>query len=346
MKKSIYLLLPAFVVLSCSKPAETLKTQPSATDAVPVEVQPITAEEVSPAVQTSGLFTTDDETFLSFKTGGVIEKVLAKEGDAVRKGQLLATLNLTEIEAQVAQAKLAYEKAKRDHARVENLFRDSVATLEQFQNAHTGLEVASRQLEAASFNKSYSEIRAIGNGFVLRKLASEGQVIAPGAPVFITNSASHGRWVLRAGVSDREWAAIKIGDVASVTTDARSGESFEAKVTRKSEGADAMSGSFTIELTIKNARGLASGLFGKATIRASRKQKAWKIPYQALLDGDGRAGFVFVTNDDKTAKRVAVVVDRIEKDHVVIVSGLEQQGSLIVSGSAYLKDGSPIRLQP
>jgi RND family efflux transporter MFP subunit len=346
MKKSIYLLLPAFVVLSCSKPAETLKTQPSSTDAVPVKIQPITAEEVSPVVQTSGLFTTDDETFLAFKTGGVIEKVFAKEGDAIRKGQLLATLNLTEIEAQVAQAKLAYEKAKRDHARVENLFRDSVATLEQFQNARTGLEVASRQLEAASFNKSYSEIRAIGNGFVLRKLASEGQVISPGSPVFLTNGAGNGRWILRTGVSDREWAAIQIGDDGFITTDARPGESFVAKVTRKSEGTDAMSGSFTVELTIKNARGLASGMFGKATIRASRKQKAWKIPYQALLDGDGRTGFVFVTNDDKTAKRVAVVIDRIEKDHVVIVSGLEQQGSLIVSGSAYLKDVSHIRLEP
>ena len=65
-------------------------------------------------IQTSGLFTTDDETYLAFKTGGIIEKIYVKEGDAIRKGQLLATLNLTEIEAQVAQARLSFEKAKRD----------------------------------------------------------------------------------------------------------------------------------------------------------------------------------------------------------------------------------------
>jgi len=346
MKKSIQLILLATSMLACNKADNVQKPEPSATNHVPVHVQSLTIEEVSPIVHTSGLFTTDDETLLSFKTGGVIEKVLVKEGDVVKKGELLATLNLTEIESQVAQAKLAFEKAKRDQARVENLFRDSVATLEQFQNARTGLEVASRQLEAASFNRSYSEIRAIGNGFVLKKLASEGQVIAPGAPVFITNGAGHGRWVLKAGISDREWSAIKIGDEANVTTDALPGETFDARVTRKSEGTDAMSGSFTVELTIKNARGIASGLFGKAAIQSSQKQKAWKVPYQALLDGDGRTGYVFVTDDNQTARRVPVVVDRIEKDHVFVVGGLEKSGSLIVSGSAYLKDGSPIRLQP
>jgi RND family efflux transporter MFP subunit len=218
--------------------------------------------------------------------------------------------------------------------------------LEQFQNANTGLELATSQLEAANFNKSFSEIRAISSGFVLRKMANEGQVISPGSPVLLTNGAGSSRWVLKTGVSDREWAVIQVGDAASVTTDARPGETFEARVTRKSEGTDAMSGSFTLEITITNARGLASGLFGKATIQTSRQQQAWKIPYQALLDGNKRSGYVFVTDDGKTAHRIPVVIDRIEKDHVVISSGLENSKSLIIGGTAYLKDGSPILVQP
>ncbi len=346
MKRTVILLLLTALVLSCKKTDDKPETGPSSTGPVPVQVQQLVSENLSPVIQTAGLFTTDDETYLSFKTGGVIEKVLVKEGDAIRKGQLLATLNLTEIEAQVAQARLAYDKAKRDNARVENLFRDSVATLEQFQNARTGMEVAARQLEAASFNRSYSEIRALSSGFVLRKMASEGQVISPGSPVFMTNGAGSGKWMLKAGVSDREWTAIQTGDVATITTDARPGETFQARVTRKSEGTDAMSGAFTVELTVPTARGLASGLFGKATIHASRKQQAWKIPYQALLDGNGRSGYVFVTDDARTARKVAVVIDRIEKDNVVIASGLEQAKSLIVSGSAYLKDGAPIVVKP
>jgi RND family efflux transporter MFP subunit len=268
-----------------------------------------------------------------------------KEGDAIRKGQLLATLHLTEIEAQVAQARLSFEKATRDFARVENLYKDSVATLEQFQNARTGMEVAARQLEAANFNRSYSEIRSVANGFVLRKMASEGQVISPGAPVFQTNGAGQGKWILRTGVSDREWASINIGDEALITTDALEGKQYKARVTRKSEGTDAMNGAFMVELTLTTPdKGLASGLFGKATIRASRKQQVWKIPYDALLDGDAQSGYVFVTDDRKTAHKVSVAIGNVEKDNVVIVAGLENVKTLIISGSAYLKDGASIKI--
>ncbi|MEY4929808.1 MAG: hypothetical protein RI909_532 [Bacteroidota bacterium] len=341
----LFILSAAWMMQSCGNRDGNTETVARVTEVVPVRVLAVAQQELQPVIQTSGLFTTDDETFLAFKTGGIIEKMYVKEGDAIRKGQLLATLNLTEIEAQVAQAKLSFEKAKRDFDRVENLYRDSVATLEQFQNARTGMEVASRQLEAANFNRSYSEIRAVNNGYVLRKMSNEGQVMAPGVTVFQTNGAGQGKWMLRTGVSDREWSMITLGDQATVKTDALPGKIFEAVVTRKSEATDAMNGSFTIEVTLKNpGNGLASGLFGKATIQGSRKQPVWKIPYAALLDGDAQSGYVFATEDGKTAHKVDVVVGNIEKDLVTIVAGLEHVKTLIISGSAYLKDGSVIKV--
>lgn len=342
--RSLYLLIIAAGIQACT-PEEKTDTQSTKGEAIPVRVMALQKEESSPVIQTSGLFTTDDETNLAFKTGGIIEKIYVKEGDAIRKGQLLATINLTEIEAQVAQARLSYEKAKRDFQRVENLYKDSVATLEQFQNARTGMEVASRQLEAANFNRSYSEIRAVNNGFVLRKMASEGQVISSGTSVFQTNGAGQGKWILKTGVSDREWASVNVGDKATITTDALATKTFEAIVTRKSEGTDAMNGSFTLELTLKSpGLGLASGLFGKATIAGSRKQNVWKIPYDALLDGNAQSGYVFVTNDEKMVHKVPVVIGSIEKNEVVIQAGLENAQKLIISGSAYLKDSSAIQI--
>jgi RND family efflux transporter MFP subunit len=345
VKSTLFILIAFGLLQSCSNSNGKNESASPATEVVPVRVIHIAQEEVQPVIQTSGLFTTDDETYLAFKTGGIIEKMFVKEGDAIKKGQLLATLNLTEIEAQVAQARLSYEKARRDFSRVENLYKDSVATLEQFQNARTGMEVASRQLDAANFNRSYSEIRSVANGFVLRKMASEGQVISPGAPVFLTNGAGQGKWILRTGVSDREWSVISIGDKAVVSTDAMEGKQFEATVTRKSEGTDAMNGSFMVELTLQTpGKGLASGLFGKAIIKGSRTQRVWKIPYDALLDGDAQSGYVFVTDDHKTAHRVPVVVGGIEKDQVTILSGLEHAKTLIISGSAYLKEGAAIKI--
>ena len=189
----LFILSAAWFTQSCSNSNGKNKNIERTSEVIPVRVMAIAQQELQPVIQTSGLFTTDDETNLAFKTGGIIEKMYVKEGDAIRKGQLLAALNLTEIEAQVAQARLSFEKAKRDFNRVENLYKDSVTTLEQFQNARTGMDVASRQLDAANFNRSYSEIRAMNNGFVLRKMASDGQVISSGTTVFQTNGAGQGK---------------------------------------------------------------------------------------------------------------------------------------------------------
>ena len=106
-------------------------------------------------IKTSGQLTTNDETILGFKTSGIVSSILVKEGDFVKKGQLLATLDLREINALVSQARHGYEKAQRDFRRVQNLYRDSVVTLEQLQNAETGLAVAKEQLEAANLTEVF-----------------------------------------------------------------------------------------------------------------------------------------------------------------------------------------------
>lgn len=347
MKKLSLILIAAsaFVWQSCNNSEGKNETLAAKTSEIPVRVVELEKAGSAPTVETSGFFTTDDETVLAFKTGGIIDKIYVKEGDAVRKGQLLATLNLTEIKAQVAQAKLAYEKAVRDFQRVENLYKDSVATTEQYQNARTGMEVAQRQAEAASFNLSFSEIKAVSNGYVLNKLASEGQVVGPGTPVLRANGAGNGKWKLKVGVSDRQWASVKVGDKANITTDAYPDKVFQAVVSAKAEGTDGITGAFTLELTLKDTpKGLASGLFGKATILSTQEQTMWRIPYDALLDGNGQTGYVFTTNDSKTAVKTSVVIAGMERDVILIASGLENSDKLIVSGSAYLKSGSPIKI--
>ncbi len=317
-------------------------------DIIPVKVQTLKQGSDGSVIRASGLFTTDDETILSFKNGGVINSILVKEGDAVKAGQLLATLNLTEVNAGAQQAALAKEKAERDYQRAYKLYKDSVATLEQMQNARTAMEVAGQQLKAVTFNRRFSEIRATVSGYVLQRFANEGQVVGPGTPVLQINGAGKGEWLLKVGVSDRQWAAISKGDRASVQSDALPGKPLQAFVFKKSEGIDPSSGTFSIHLKIsdKKVPAIASGMFAKAEIYPSEKKaNTWTIPYDALLDGDGGTGYVFITNDGKHAEKIEVQVSEIRKDRVLITGGLEHAKYLIVSGSPYLNEGSEIKIQ-
>ena len=315
-------------------------------DTIPVKIMALKIEDANHAISSSGQFTTNDETFLSFKNGGIINKIYVKEGDAVSKGQLLASVNQTEISAQVQQVNLSYQKAERDYSRASKLYKDSVATLEQMQNAKTALQVAKQQLDAVKFNQNYSEIRATSNGYVLKKLANDGQVVGPGTPVLQINGAKQSKWLLKIGLSDEQWAALKIGDRATITTDALPQATLQAKVSRKAEGIDPQSGTFGVELTLndENVKGLAAGLFGKAIIIPTKTTSSYSIPYDALLDAGENEGYVFVTDDEKTAKKIKVKLGAIQNDRINIIGGLENATALIVSGGAYLTEGSKIKV--
>ncbi|MGE5860723.1 MAG: efflux RND transporter periplasmic adaptor subunit, partial [Ignavibacteria bacterium] len=67
-------------------------------------------------------------------------------------------------------------------------------------------------------------------------------------------------------------------------------------------------------------------------------------PYQSILDGDGNSGYVFITNDMKTANKVKINIFDLDMDDVYVDEGLESSKYLIVSGSAYLNDGSRIKI--
>jgi RND family efflux transporter MFP subunit len=337
----------AFLAACSSKPEVVNQLN---ADTIPVKVMALRKENSKATIAVSGQFTTDDEVMLSFKIGGIINKLFVKEGDAVKKGQLLATLNPTEINAQVQQAKLSVEKAKRDYQRTQNLYKDSVATLEQLQNGKTALEQAQQQLSMASFNKQYAEIHAPKDGYILKKMANAGQQIAAGTAILQTNGAESSQWMLRVGLSDHEWSVLKLRDRAAIETTALPGQVFQGVLSRKAEGVDEATGTFTVDITLtgQKPKAIAAGMFGKATIIPSQDAGTatnWQIPYEALLDGDGSSGYVFVTNDNKTAHKVKVTIGGIDKNTVTVTEGLSQATALIISGSAYLTDNSAIIIQ-
>jgi len=348
MKNIFFIPVVAGTLLVACGESKPVKKMPSPSDPIPVKIVRLAQHTQGNLVFTSGQFTTDDETVLSFKTGGVISKIYVREGDRVKAGQVLATLDMTEISAQVNQANIAVEKATRDFKRAEALYRDSVATLEQFQNARTALDMAQQQLIAARFNLGYSQIRATTNGVVLKKFTNNGQIVGPGTPVLQTGSAGNNAWMLKVGVSDKEWARISLNDSATIQTGTTDGETLHAKVFSKAESADPYTGLFNIELKLLDGKNkaIASGMFGRAGIYASQQSQVWAIPYEALLDGNASEGFVFVTNDKKTAQKIPVKISSIEKDKILIDAGLEKSHFLVISGSAYLSDHSPIQVKP
>ena len=319
-----------------------------AEESIPVKLLPIAGDTSLHVINASGLISTEDEARLSFKIAGVIESIPIKEGDKVKKGQLLATLKSAEIAAQVQQVNLSLEKAQRDYQRAQNLYKDSVATLEQLQNAKTGVDVARQNLQQVSFNQQYSRIYAPADGFIVKKTGNAGEYTPSGTAVLLMNAAGRSsKWILKAGLSDQEWASVQTGNKAIITTDAFPGQKFNAVVSKKALASDAASGSFTVELQVDFGQVQpAIGLFGAAAITAAGSSIGYSIPYEALLEANGNKGFVFVSDDRKRVHKVAVTIASFNNNVVYIASGLQGHAFVVSAGSPYLADNSSITPQP
>ena len=224
-----------FTVTACSTTdtggRDTTVATGDVSAAIPVRLAPVTDDSAPQPVTATGVIALRDEVTLSFKIGGVVAQVLVREGESVRAGQLLATLDLREIDAQVAKARSAAAKTERDLARVTRLYNDSVATRQQMDDAATGAEVARADLETATVNQQYARIVAPSNGVILRRTVEPGELVSTGTPVLTLGSRTSGT-IMRVSLPDRDIVRVRLGDPATLRVDARSDRAIQGVCAR------------------------------------------------------------------------------------------------------------------
>jgi RND family efflux transporter MFP subunit len=311
---------------------------------IPVRMADVVHEAVSVPIHTSGKLASSAEARLSFKIGGIVGRMPVDEGESIARGELIAELKGEEIDAQVTQARSGLEKARRDLGRVRRLYGDSVATLEQLEDAETGHDMAEAQLEIAEFNRAHSAIRAPADGRVLKRFVERNEIVGPGTPVVLFGSGGS-TWTVRAGVTDRDIIRLELGDSAEVTFDAYPDRGFPARVVEIGEAADPMSGAYEVELALNDGGArLVSGFVARVDIYPSLCEPMAVIPIEALVEADAENGYVFVPDESGSAARKrSVALGCILGDRIAVRSGLDEVSLVITDGAAYLTDGAAIR---
>jgi RND family efflux transporter MFP subunit len=354
----LWLLVGAAVLTGCRPSADDASAQfaeRAGPDAVPVRTAPVVQEARALPIRTSGRLARKAEMSLSFKVGGFVETIRVDEGDRVRKGQVLARLDLDEINARVRRAEASLEKAERDLRRAKVLYADSVATLEEKQNAETAVEVAAARLRETRFNQRHATITAPSDGRIQNRRVEEHEQVRPGAPVFEFGADAEG-WVMRVGLADKDVVKLRLGSPATVTFDAFPEEPFQARVTEIADAADPVSGTFEVELRIDDPAGrLKAGMIGSADLTPTEADSLFFVPTGAIVEGDGQYGVVYALRDAPAAARSdTATVHRVERreiriarilgDEVAVRSGLAGTERVVVRGGAYLQDGAWARV--
>ncbi len=179
---------------------------------------------------------------LAPRVGGTVTKVLVKENDKVKAGQLLAqldnqdysnTYNQTIADQASVQANLV--QAQQDYDRIAKLYKDEAVSKQQldvalarYHNLSSQLKADQSKIDQAKLQLSYTQITAPEDGTIAKKSVEEGMVVPLGQALFGFVSSKE-RWVT-ANFKETQISRIKTGQKVSVDVDAVSGKSFEGVV--------------------------------------------------------------------------------------------------------------------
>jgi RND family efflux transporter MFP subunit len=341
MRQINIVVLALIILLSGCK--STTEKEITENKALQVKLWEVELREYKLPVRAAGMLSTTAEMKLGFKTGGIVRQVNFSEGTRVKGGEVLAELDLSEINAQVNQARIGLEKAERDLRRAQNLYRDSVATLEQFQNASSAYELAQSQKRIADFNLEYSRITAPANGRIQKILVESNEFIAPGHPAILFAS-TESDWVVRVALTDKDIVKFSLGDSAHVEMDAFPEKRFPARITELGAIADPVTGTYEAELRILRPHSqFRSGFISRANIFPTLSSTSVVVPLEALVGASDRKASVYVYREGEVRRR-RIITGRLVNDMILVPEGLEPGELVVTEGAKFIREDS--RVQP
>jgi RND family efflux transporter MFP subunit len=296
---------------------------------------------------------------------GYLRDFAVVEGQAVKKGQRLFTIDPLDIEGAVEQAGLSVQQAeaaqkdaKADYDRFDALYKDEVVTRQQYEKMKLNYEMAASRaaqarsgLGTARGQMRYATVTAPIDGVVTRKLASQGDIAAPGHPVLMLENPA--RLQVQTSVAEDIYKGLRLGQEVQVEVDGRA-QPLTARVARLSPAADPMTHAYMVKLDIacklpsprgggaggEGSCGLTSGAFARVLFPTA-KREVLALTRAAVLNRAGIAG-VFVVAADGTAQYRMVRLGQESSGMVEVLSGLNPGDRVVTGNAAAVNNGDKV----
>ena len=367
----VVLLVSSLLVAGCSAPSTTAEAAPETTaPAAPVIDVPVVKASmghVESALEISGTLAPRSRVPVKPKLPGTLEQVLVDIGDAVSIGQVIATLDRREIDAQadaavaaVAVARAGLETAEAglanaslEHDRAKNLFEKGALARQRLDAADTSHRAARAQRELAAANLAQAEaalrrsrevqrnatITSPVTGYVVERNYDAGAI--PGdKPVVVV--ADLRQMKLEAGVSELEAGRLRVGMKARVSVQAKPGETFEGQLAAIAPEVDERNRHFRIDVRVPNdGRALLSGMYATARIIEATSANALLVPKEAVATKDGKRIVQRVAGD--TVSTIEVIEGLSDGQRVQIVTGLAAGDLVLADARRPLPQGAKVR---
>jgi RND family efflux transporter MFP subunit len=350
--------IPGLIVLSlacaglaaCEKQSGEVSS-PSGAAIIQANIITVKNSEMPVFIISPGNIVAEQQAQIASRLMGFIREINVQEGQVVTAGQVLFSIDATDIQGQMnmaraglSQAEAALADSEADYQRFDSLYKEEVIPKLQWDKVRLQHQVAQQQVESAhaafdtaSAQMNYASVRAPFAGVITQKMANAGDLAAPGRPLLVLENPA--KVQVQTTVTEDAFHQLKLGSEVSIQIDGVNNE-LVGKVARLVPSADPVTHSYLVKIDLPHGHGLKSGTFVRASFRIGTR-KGIHLPATALLERAGIAG-VFVVDEKGIAHYRMVRTGAVSGDSVEIQAGLTEGDRVVSSSSGSLQSGDQV----
>lgn len=319
----------------------------------PIPVATVACAQADAVFTTAGSVVADTRTAVASRFSAYVRALPFKEGEAVKKGDVLVKLDSRDIEAaesaalgKVTAARAAAKDAAEDFEKYSSLYKDGLISNNQWrkitlknEGAKSDLKSAEALLAVARTQSDYLTIRAEKDAHVAKVLKHEGDLTLPGLPILVLDADEKPRFEFH--VPETVRGDVAIGQRVTVHVDGVK-EPLSAEIERLNTSADAISRSYLAGAAFAGNPAVRPGMFGRVSV-VMKSGTHSAVPVTALTERGGLTG-VFVMDNGRALFHWLKLGERTT-DTVEVLAGLSGNETLVDTPSALLYDGALVKVE-
>lgn len=280
---------------------------------------------------------------------GRVAAIYVEAGDHVKRGQVLARLNVSVLEPQVANLEAVLEEARAEaeladaeYRRAQAVGASGALSAEETQRrksaavtAAAKVKVAAAQLTEAQARLARAAVRAPADGIILTRNVEVGQTATPGGEALFRLS-ENGEIELRGQVAEQDLPLLKVGQAVSVRLTGTA-KVYEGHVRLLGAVIDPQTRLGMARVALTPDPNLRPGAFARAEVTVSNADRA-VLPQTAVLTDD-KGSYVLIVNAQHKVERRAVHVSGIVQNGVTIADGIGGKEQVVATAGAFLQEG-------
>jgi len=334
--KSIILLILSITIISCGSSKDETSSTVRTTNVITEVVQRETVRETSVL---PGVVEAWEIVPVAIETLGPIDKIYVEEGDTIKAGKIILTLNTDALRANLESSRIQLESAKTDFHRSENLFAKEAISKKSYEDASNAYQIAIASYRVATEQQSKSTLKSPVTGVIDTIYPKEGEYINTG--YLVTNIVVLDKLKIYVDVSEKDIPFIKTGQKVNIFVTnnlTNKKEIIKGQINYVSVIADPQSLTYKVRIDLNKNSVIRPGRIIRAEIPKYNIDNAIAIELYSVISNP--AGHHVFVNEGGIAKKRAVVLGPMVGDKVVITSGLTSGDHLIISGQQFLSDNS------